>query len=110
MVEIDTHKIRALNDHARHSLTDCRVLVTPGVTALGSAALQIILHQIQTYDEFTEANDPYGEHDFGRITHQGCEIFWKWDYYDLDCSMHSLDASDPSITQRVLTIMLAEEY
>jgi hypothetical protein len=32
------------------------------------------------------------------------------DYYDRELSMHSPDPADPSITQRVITIMLAEEY
>jgi hypothetical protein len=32
------------------------------------------------------------------------------DYFDKALTAHSADASDPSITERVITIMLAEEY
>lgn len=110
MPDVDAVKIRALNDHARHSLTACRVVVTSGVTALGPSALTHILRLVQQFDQFTADNDPYGEHDFGRIVHAGTEIFWKWDYYDLDLSMRSPDPSDPAVTSRVLTVMLAEEY
>jgi hypothetical protein len=37
-------------------------------------------------------------------------IMFKIDYYDRGMSMHSPDPADPSATQRVITIMLAEEY
>jgi hypothetical protein len=37
-------------------------------------------------------------------------IMFKIDYFDRDLSMHSHDPADPSVTQRIITIMLAEEY
>ncbi len=55
-------------------------------------------------------NDPYGEHDFGAIDHNGQKIYWKIDYYDPDLKYGSKDPSGPVQTARVLTIMLANEY
>ena len=108
MPEVDVTKIAALNDQARQTFQDCRVVVTRGIEAIKD--VQAILHQVQGFDQFTPSNDPYGEHDFGSFIHADNTIFWKFDYFDLDMTMHSLDPSDPGITARVLTVMLADEY
>ena len=57
--------------------------------------------------KITTANDPYGEHDFGSFDYKGQKIFWKIDYYDLNYEYMSENPADPTITNRVLTIMLA---
>ncbi|EDZ44294.1 conserved hypothetical protein [Rhodobacteraceae bacterium HTCC2083] len=83
-------------------------MITQGVQGLKD--VPDLLDQVRRYDAFTPNNDPYGEHDFGQITLEGTTFFWKIDYYDLDLHMHSPDPSDETVTARVLTIMLAEEY
>ena len=103
-----TQRIRQLNDQARQTLIGCRVLITPGVRALDATVA--ILGVLQQYSDFTPDNDPYAEHDFGSFRYGGETIFWKFDYYDLDFTMHSLDAADPTVTARVLTVLLGSEY
>ena len=63
-----------------------------------------------TFGSFTEDNDPHEEHDFGVVEHGGVRCLWKIDYYDREMEMLSPDPADPSVTTRVLTIMLADEY
>ena len=53
---------------------------------------------------------PYEEHDFGALEVDGQVIFFKIDYFDKAPTYHSPDPSDLSVTERVITIMLAEEY
>ena len=84
------------------------MIITEGVQALED--VDTVLRQVQVFEAFTPDNNPYGEHDFGAIRYQGQTIFWKIDYYALDLHMHSPDPSGETITARVLTIMLEEEY
>ena len=103
-------KIRALNDRARQRLDHCRWILTQGVLSCDPITVAELLIAVEGFDAFTPDNDPYAEHDFGVIKLSDDTFFWKFDYYDLDLQMHSPDPSDPAVTARVLTIMLAEEY
>ena len=105
-----TETIRDLNDWFRCTLDGGAVLLTAGVIALGTETQASIIEAVRTFDDFTPENDPHGEHDFGSLEVDGEQIFFKLDYYDLTRAMHSEDAADPSVTERVLTIMLASEY
>jgi hypothetical protein len=105
-----TEAIRTLNDELRHDLSLGHALMTPGVAALGAEAVARIVKTIELYDSFCHANDPYEEHDFGSFDADGRTIFFKIDYFDSTLTVHSPDPSDPAVTKRVITIMLAEEY
>jgi hypothetical protein len=109
-VDTKTERIRTLNDELRHHLTGGLAMITPGVAALGQEAVDRIVKTIAVYDDFCHANDPYEEHDFGSFEANGETIFFKIDYFDRTLTYHSPDPSDPSATERVITIMLAEEY
>ena len=105
-----TEQIRALNDKLRKNLTVGTAFITAGVAALGPEAVARIVKTIAVYDDFCHANDPHEEHDFGAFDADGHRIFFKIDYYDSTMTVHSPDPSDPAVTKRVITIMLAEEY
>ena len=62
-------------------------------------------------DQFrTSSTGCYGEYDFGALTVEGERIFFKIDYLDRGLTGHSPDPADATVTARVLTVMLAEEY
>ncbi len=103
-------KIAELNDAFRKTCSGGRLMATPGVIALGWAALPEIVAALRAFDPFDVGNDPYGERDFGALEWHGTRLFWKIDCYDPDMRFGSADPSDPTVTARVLTIMLAEEY
>jgi hypothetical protein len=105
-----TERIRALNDQLRTTGQGGELVVTRGIAALKADAKVAIYAAVQTFDRFTTDNDPHGEHDFGLIEIAGERIMFKIDYYDRTMTGHSPDESDPNVTRRVLTIMLANEY
>jgi hypothetical protein len=92
-MNVTTDRIRALNDELRHNLPNGHAVMTTGIAALGPEAVARIIKTIAVYDDFCHANDPYEEHDFGSFEADGHLIFFK-----------------TSVTERVITIMLAEEY
>ena len=103
-------QIRELNDTFRQSFVGGQVMLTQGVAALTGETRTALLAQVQTFDHFDSANDPYGEHDFGSIEVGGMKFFWKMDYFDLAMNQHSVDPANAEATVRVLTIMRADEY
>ena len=109
-MDTKTMRIRTLNDQLRQNMTGGMAVMTPGVAALGREAVERIVKTIMVFDDFCHANDPHHEHDFGSFDADEHTIFFKIDYFDKALSMHSPDPSDPSVTERVITIMLAEEY
>src|SRR5215471_2832712 len=107
----DTARIAALNDLARTAMgVASTVLATQGFRALSPETQSAFREKVETFADFTEDNDPFGEHDFGCIDHDGVRVFWKIDYYDPTLSQGSEDPADPRLTRRVLTLMLASEY
>jgi hypothetical protein len=106
----NTDHIRALNDQLRQQLTTGVAVITPGVAALGREATDRIVKTIAVFDDFCHANDPHEEHDFGAFEVDGHRLFFKIDYYDQQLRCHSPDPANPAVTNRVITIMLAEEY
>lgn len=102
--------IAALNDRFRQTFWGGQVLVTDEVSALSELTRIELFRSVQLYDNFVQDNDPYGEHDFGKVVVGGQDFFWKISYYDLRMEFGSENPADPTITTRVLTIMLASEY
>lgn len=102
--------IATLNDTFRKTFTGGQVLLTAGIAAMSSEDKANIISMVQNFNDFNEGNDPYKEHDFGSFDYKGNKIFFKIDYYDLNNQYMSENPANPDITNRVLTIMLAEEY
>lgn len=106
----NTARIRELNDAFRSTFIGGRVFITEGIRARGQAFESACVEAVQTFSDFTEDNDPYHEHNFGRVVIEGTNVFWKIDYYARDLAHGSENPADGFQTTRVMTIMLASEY
>lgn len=98
-------KIRQLNDALRVDGEGGRIMLTRAVADLGVDAAMRIFAAVRAFDNFTQANDPWGEHDFGQVEVDGEIYFWKIDAYDINLEFGSPDPADETVTCRVLTIM-----
>ena len=104
-------KVRDLNDAFRTSFRGGRVCMSSGIASLPADVRREIFEKVRAFGEFTEDNDPHGEHDFGTIDIGAKhKVFWKIDYYDAAMLYGSEDPANPDVTTRVLTIFLADEY
>jgi hypothetical protein len=104
--------IRVLNDAFRknpHNEHD-KLVMTQGVSTMPGGFATRALIAVQAFDRFDSKNDPHGEHDFVSVEVDGHLVFGKIDYYDREMEYGSPDPSDPDVTTRVLTVMLADEY
>ena len=103
-------RIRHLNDLLRCKGIGRQVMITAGLDAMGEGFVARVLREIAAFTQFDAGNDPYGERDFARQIIDGEAIIWKIDYFDRNLEYHSPDAADPTVTVRVMTVMLAGEY
>ena len=106
----DTDKIKQLNDAFRQTFIGGDVMLTLGVRMKSEKEVTEILERVRTFNDFNKSNDPYLEHDCSSFMYNGEKIIWKIDYYDKNYEFLSNNPSDPTITNRILTIMTADEY
>lgn len=111
----DSLKVRLLNDRFRQGdrTVPGEIFITQGLNTMidheGANAVTL-LQSVRDYKDFTPDNDPWSEHDFGAFKFKGAQCFWKIDVYDHALKWAAPDPTDPKLSKRVLTIMLASEY
>ena len=103
-------KIAELNDILRMAFRGGKIMLTDGFNALPEETKAKAMHAMRNYSDFDPINDLSGTHDFGAFIVDNMKFYFKIAYYDPTMQYGSDDPSNPAITKRVLTLMLAEEY
>ena len=122
--EHERAEIARLNDELRQR-PGARCVFTHGVMAMlvegakdeGDAQCRRIVGQRALLTQIAncvpaEGDDPYGERDFAAIVYNDAKIFCKIDYFEAD-SERMYGSAEPwnaEKTDRVMTVMLADEY
>ena len=105
--------ITVLNDMLRENDLGGIVRESPEITKLAKPVREQIFLALKIYDFHMHRFYPDYTHDFGCFFVDGNFVHWKIDYYHkyIDASYGpDFDIADPSITNRVLSIMMAVEY
>jgi hypothetical protein len=111
LMDDTARRIRDLNDAFRRNPQRLgRLMLTVGILNEGPQFVDQCLQTVKAFDAFDRGKDPYHEHDFGAFEVDRKRVFFKIDYYDTNLRFGSPDPTDPTVTYRVMTIMLAEEY
>ena len=109
-------RIAELNDRLRKEPANRslgQVLISSGINARGAEFRAMVLTAIASMQakDFKKGNDPYGERDFNSFTVAAKLCLFKIDYFARgNLQKPSDDPADPARTERVLTVMLADEY
>ena len=86
------------------------MVISRGIAALPRAVWAEVIVAVAEFDAFSPNNDPYGEHDCAVVEVGPLKAIFKIDCLDPSMLHHSDNPTDPNVTKRVMTIMLAEEY
>jgi hypothetical protein len=107
--------IAKLNDRFRKTGIGGQIYFAGELAREDEARQFIVWAKVRAFDEFDEGNDPYGEHDFTIVKHDGETYYGKIDYYDKEAwrkgqEVGSENPADPEKTLRVLTIFNSRDY
>lgn len=90
-----------------------RIVITTGARLHATStglAVESLVERVRAGNDFPDTGDLHHEHDFGMLECAGVLLVWKIEYFDEKLKYASADPSNPHITTRLLTIMLADEY
>lgn len=100
--------ISEVNDYLRSLVPTLprphRMVLSETVASFETDKLMRLFELVRGHKEFTSANDPWGEHDFGKVILDGDSYFFKFDYFDEGLKYFQENGI------RVLTLLHSSEY
>ena len=103
-------QIRALKDDLRQHLIGGGAVITPGIAPLAEKPSTGLSKQSLGMMASVTATTRTENMTLGHSKPKGKRSFSRCDYYDKALAAHSPDPANSSVSERVITIMLAQEY
>jgi hypothetical protein len=99
-----TAQRRALNDTLRRYQIGGRIMISSGLASVSEDDLATVLWAVRKFDAFDSNVDP-ADHSFGHLNIRGYNIIFK-----INGGASGLVGYDLASAERVLTVMMANEY
>lgn len=93
-----------------HQTYEGQVVFSGGVEEKGMLFVVLATRAVAEFTDFTELNDPSGDHSFGVVHVNETEVFWAISLYNKTYDAAADDPLDDDDTRRVLTIYLPHEH
>ena len=103
-------RIKLLNENLRIHGRGGTIVMSPGIRALHTDTIDAIMAAVRSFNDFNRENDPFCEHNSAHLVVEGIKVFWHIEYRDSLGGEVSEEPENPDATDRVLTVMLAEEW
>ena len=103
-------QIRHLNDNFRTSFRGGKIVLTQSVSDLPEMVKTAALQKVAEFTDFNKDNDPHEEHDFLSFELCNRHFIFSIVYYDKKLEHGSPDPSDPNVTIRIGTLMMASDW
>lgn len=105
----DREKNRSRNDELREHLLGGGTIASPKIAALDLSTLRRLIERLARYRGFSETSDQFDDHAFGAFDFESATVVFKIEVISF-APPPSSRSSIIDLDERVMTIMLAEEY
>ena len=106
----DWERIRLPDSGLKQTMEGGIAVISPGIAALGPSTVKRLFQTISIFDDYCAVKEPHLPGQFIPFDFDGTEIIFRIDYVYKTASRHPPTPLELQATERIVTIMLAEEY
>ena len=106
----DWERIRLPDSGLKQTMEGGIAVISPGIAALGPSKVRRLFQTISIFDDFCAVKEPHLPGQFIPFDFDGTEIVFRIDYVYKGPPPRSPAQTDLQVTERIITINLAEEY